>query len=234
MGSSSGRGHKPAVLVRVVGAYHEAVALMVHPIFVSRPTWGYQDGLRSGIGCGYKPLLRSNVVTRADHDVLLRRGERQTDEETGVGFGVDYGVAFSRFAEYMQARLVRAPVLVQHDVEEAGVVRSPHDASGGVLDSVFRQIASGQILDCYRVSLGAVGIGAVGEHIAVVAHRHRSKLEVLGAFRQRRLIQNRLRVGGRSLPRVRVGGGPTLPDAILASFFVTPLVVPFATFPGHA
>ena len=220
--------------MRVVGADDEAVALVVHPVFVSRPARGYQRWLDHRLRRWYKPLLRGNVVARADDDVLLRRGERQAHEEAWIGLLVDYGVAFDGFAECVQAYLVWAPVLVQHHVEERRVPGVPHDRSGGVLDSVSKQIVSGQILDCYRVSLRAVGVGTVGEQSAVVAHRHRPKSKVLEAFRQRRFIQDRLSSVGRRLPRVQVVGGPALPDAILASFPVAPLVVPLATLPGHA
>ena len=229
-----GRGHESAVLMRVVRANDESVALVVHPVLMPRSSRGYQDRLGSRVGCRNESGLRGDMVARTDHYVLLRGCARQTDEEARIGFGVDYGVAFDGFAECVQTHLVRAPILVQHDVEEACVVSGPHDTSGGVLDFVFQQIAGGQILDCNRVSLGPIGIGAVCKHISVVADGHRSKIEVFQASSQHRFVQNRLRVIGRGLPRVRTGGGPASPCPILASLFIAPIVVPSAAFPRHA
>ena len=161
-GIVGGRYGQARVLVPVVGADDEAVALVVHRVFVAGAAGSNQErrGLRGRRG--HEAHLGSDVVAGGDDGVLPGSGGRQPDEEAGIRLLVYDEVLCRRLAEDMPANLPRAPVLVHHGIEERGVVGCPHRASHGSLDFVLPHLPGVQVLYCHPVPLGAVGIRAVG------------------------------------------------------------------------
>ena len=199
---ASGSG-QAGVLVPVVGADDEAVALMVHGVFVACPARGDEAGLGVQIIGRDQVRLGGHMVGGVDDDVLLGCRSRDAHEKARIRLFVNDGVLGCRLAQPMAAHLVGAPVIIDHRVEKRRVVRGPYRGADGVFDGILEQFVAAEVLDHEAKTLRAIGVRAVGHQLAAVAHRQCSKAEVLKALCQLGLIENRLGILSRCQPSVR-------------------------------
>ena len=126
--------------------------------------------------------LRSDLGTDADDEVLVAAGGPHPDPEALVGL-VEYLHVLGPRTHVVTPHRVRPPRGVDGRVEDVLGIGRPHRPAGGVGDHVVEELAGAKILDAQRVSLVADDVGAVGEPVAVVAHRQRPEAEEVMALR---------------------------------------------------
>ena len=214
------------VLVRVVAADDESVALVVDVVFVADAPRGDECGFSAGIVRGQQVRFVGDLIAGRDDDVAFRRSLAEIDPEAAVGFFVDHLIAVCGFPRDVAPHLVGAPVLVRHAVEEGPIVRRPHRVAKGVFDGFREHVAAGQILDEHGVALGAAGVGAVRQVATVVADRERAEVEVLVFRGQGRFVEHRL-------DGVGFVNRPAGPCPVLGAGRVSPLVEVVSILDGH-
>ena len=231
------RDGQTRVLVRVVGADDESVALVIDRVFVSRLPRRNDHGSALRIGRRHQAHFGCNVVRSGDDDVLAGGRERDAGEKARIVFLIDHrvrvGLRRVLIAQRVQADLIGPPLVVEQRVEERRIVRRPHRIALGVLDDVRQQFSGLQILDAQRETFAAARIRAVGEQTPVVGNRERAKAKVVVAFRKRRFVENHLGLGGRAVARAVAVRWPTRPDAVLLVLLEAPLVVEGAVLHRH-
>ena len=212
-----GGGRQAEVPVPVVGADDETVALVVDVVVVTLPARRHERGFGRRLVRRQEVGLAGDLVSGRDDDVASRRGLGEADPEAAVRLCVDDRVGVGRRADDVTPDLVRAPVLVHHEVEEGPVVRGPDRVAVRVLDPFVEDAAVAQVPDAHGVALAAARVGAVGGVPAVVAHGHGAEREVVVAVREGRLVEDRL-------DRLRVVDRPAGPGPVLCPGFKAPLV----------
>ena len=220
-----GGGDQTGILVGVVGLDDETVALVIEMVLVSGAARRYDARLPGRIGRGDQVGLGGHVIRGVDHHVVLRRGQRNADEEAGVLLFVDDGVGCFGVADDVTTHLIRPPLLVDDGREQHRVVRGPHGATLGVVDDVVEQLPAVEVLDAQREALGARRVGAVGQQTSVVGHGERPAPEIPAAGGERRFVEDDVRGAGRPLLRAGVLRRPPRPYAVLRTFGESPLVV---------
>ena len=221
------------VLVRVVGLDDEAVALVIHLVLVLHaPRRDHQRRPRR-IVRGDETRFAGHMVPGGDDHIAPRSRAPNADEEARVLFLVDHPVLRNRRAEGVQAHLIGPPLFVHHGVEERRVVGRPHRIALRILDGFGEQLAGVQVLHAQREALGAAGVRAVRQQAAVVGGGQGAQAKVLGLPRQRRLVQDHLRLRGGAGRGVGVRRRPPRPNAVLPARFEAPLVVVAVLLDGH-
>jgi hypothetical protein len=186
---------------------------------------------------GDRQHLAGELAVDVDEDEALRAGQFDADPEALVRLLVHDLVVGGRRAERVPPDPVRAPRVVDREVEQRRTVGRPRRAVERVLDLVGQHLAGGQVLDPQREALVAGEVGGVRETPAVRRDVEGTEREELGVAGQHVAVEQHLLAGQRTAfaERRRVGvvhgGRDAAVDAVLLAFLGT-RVVPVRTFAG--